>query len=411
MSDSLFLPTEIPWKDLKGKELEELLYWLFDAMGAKDLEWRIGGTNSGTADQGRDLELSFYSSSPDGELEKQKWWIEAKGRKKTVEPEPVKSAVQNVSGKRGIDVMVIATNSAFSNPTRDWVKEWQEKHPLPKIKLWERTELENLCSKNPIAVIRVFRHALNTAGKLAVLTTKLWDYATFTDEFTLKELWKERERLEVNFKELVALVACEFANGDIMARSWGMIVDEEKLVESLGNALLNLLFLIFRSEESGVRQQPLIRGMAYLVLVCTTRVGADFTAELLKGVWDQASIKFPDHIRNMALEPIMRAVYGEVRDVCTSDCSRISTQRTLLSKNEVNQYWDRLRVKEGTPERPEPKRILTIEKYDGKCNVGFPLNKEISCPLCDQEEPQENISEVLKVIEAVAKVRCKGSDR
>jgi hypothetical protein len=46
MGDSLFLPTEIPWKDLKGNELEELLYWLFDAMGAKDLGWRIGGTKS-----------------------------------------------------------------------------------------------------------------------------------------------------------------------------------------------------------------------------------------------------------------------------------------------------------------------------------------------------------------------------
>lgn len=93
MPNSLFLPTEIPWKDLKGKELEELLYWLFDAMGAKDLEWRIGGVNSGTADQGRDLELSFYTSSPDGELVKQRWWVEAKGRSGTVEPYDVKNAV------------------------------------------------------------------------------------------------------------------------------------------------------------------------------------------------------------------------------------------------------------------------------------------------------------------------------
>ncbi|MGZ4876690.1 MAG: hypothetical protein ACXVIO_00695, partial [Candidatus Angelobacter sp.] len=229
----------------------------------------------------------------------------------------------------------------------------------------------------------------------------------FTDEFTLKELWKERERLKINFKELVALVACEFANGDITARSWGMLVDEEKLVESLAHGLLNLLFLIFRSEESGTRQQPLIRGMAYLVLLCTTRVGADFTSDLLSRVWDQTDVKFPDHIRNMALEPIMRVVHGEVRDVCTSDCSRISTQRTLLSEGEVSQYWDRLRVKEGTPGRQEPKRILTLEKYDGRCNVGFALNKEVSCPLCDQKEPQESISEVLHVIETVAKVRCK----
>ncbi len=68
MADTLFIPTEIPWQDLKGKDLEELLYWLFDAMGAKELEWRIGGSGSGTSDQGRDLELSFYVSTPDGDL-------------------------------------------------------------------------------------------------------------------------------------------------------------------------------------------------------------------------------------------------------------------------------------------------------------------------------------------------------
>ena len=70
MADPLFIPTEIPWSNLKGKDLEELLYWLLDSMGAKDLEWRIGGKGPGTSDQGRDLELSFYTSSPDGDLVK-----------------------------------------------------------------------------------------------------------------------------------------------------------------------------------------------------------------------------------------------------------------------------------------------------------------------------------------------------
>ena len=86
MAADLIIPSQIPWDRIKGKDLEELLYWLFDSMGAKDLEWRVGGKGSGAADQGRDLECSFYVSSPEGELIKQKWWVEAKGRKKTVEP-------------------------------------------------------------------------------------------------------------------------------------------------------------------------------------------------------------------------------------------------------------------------------------------------------------------------------------
>jgi hypothetical protein len=103
----------------------------------------------------------------------------------------------------------------------------------------------------------------------------------------------------------------------------------------------------------------------------------------------------------------MRGIHNEIRDVCTSDCCRVFTQRTVLSESEVRQYWDRLRVKDTITEKQEPERILTLEKHDAKCNVGFRLNAEISCPLCDEDEPQKNISEVLHVIETVAKVRGK----
>ena len=93
----LIIPSKIPWDDIKGKDLEELLYWLFTSMGAKDLEWRIGGKGGGASDQGRDLECSFYTASPEGDLIHQKWWVEAKGRKSTVEPIEVKESVLNVA--------------------------------------------------------------------------------------------------------------------------------------------------------------------------------------------------------------------------------------------------------------------------------------------------------------------------
>ena len=34
------LPPSIPFADLKRRDLEECIYWLSDAMGAKDLEWQ-----------------------------------------------------------------------------------------------------------------------------------------------------------------------------------------------------------------------------------------------------------------------------------------------------------------------------------------------------------------------------------
>jgi len=125
----LIIPSKIPWDRIQGKDLEELLYWLLDEMGAKDLEWRIGGASGGAADQGRDLEAFFYMSSPDGEMVRQKWWVQAKGRSKTVEAKAIKETITTASGIPNVDVILIVTNKQFSNPTRDWFKQWVSINP------------------------------------------------------------------------------------------------------------------------------------------------------------------------------------------------------------------------------------------------------------------------------------------
>ncbi|WP_321920605.1 restriction endonuclease [Paraburkholderia tropica] len=143
------LPTEIPFSELKGKDLEECVYWLLDAMGAKDLEWRIGGAGGGAADGGRDLEAHFFEPDEEGELRPQRWWVECKGRSGTVESQEVKEACNNALAYEGIDRLIIATNTQFSNPTRDWVKEWQRTFSRPRVQLWDRAHLERYLSRHP----------------------------------------------------------------------------------------------------------------------------------------------------------------------------------------------------------------------------------------------------------------------
>jgi hypothetical protein len=58
------LPASIPFATLKRRDLEECVYWLLDAMGAKDLEWRTGGSGDGAADGGRDLEAHLGRWAP-----------------------------------------------------------------------------------------------------------------------------------------------------------------------------------------------------------------------------------------------------------------------------------------------------------------------------------------------------------
>src|SRR5262245_1319469 len=107
MPSELVLPSQIPLADLRARYLEECLVWLVDSLGGKDLEWRHGGAAGGASDSGRDIEAHFHLTGPDGEVSKQKWWIEAKGRSKTVEPDAVKAAVHNARGKHDLDVLII----------------------------------------------------------------------------------------------------------------------------------------------------------------------------------------------------------------------------------------------------------------------------------------------------------------
>jgi len=406
MAADLIIPSQIPWDRIKGKDLEELLYWLFDSMGAKDLEWRVGGKGSGAADQGRDLECSFYVSSPEGELIKQKWWVEAKGRKKTVEPTEIKESVINASGKRDIDVLVIATNSFFSNPTRDWVREWQVDHPKPIVKLWERTQLENLCSKNPLAVIRLFSEALSPQGKLEVIRSKFWNYANYTDEPTLDDIWKFREKLSITPDTLLALVASEFANGNINKRSWATIVSDEIVVNSLVMALINFFYLLFRANAIGLKQEPFFKACGYLILYLIYRIGAKDTANLLKEAWNTVEDReYPEPVRKIAIQPILTVLLNEIKDVCSEECSRISADKFELTEKEIADYWQRLLPEEG--EIAENDRILIFWANDKPCNVGFKLNKNVNCPLFHCEKPEENLEDILSIIEQIMKEKMK----
>jgi len=404
MKPDLILPSEIPWNDIKGSDLEELLYWLFDSMGAKDLEWRIGGKGAGAADQGRDLELSFFTPSPDGTLIKQIWWVEVKGRSGTVESNEVHQAVLNAAGKINIEVLVIATNTNFSNPTRDWVKEWQQDHPRPIIKLWEKTELENLCSKNPLAVIRLHAKALSPQGKVEVASSKLWDYASFTDEPTLKSIWEKQESINIDERGLFALVASEFANGDIGERSWALIVSDEILIASLCNGLINFLYLAFKANEIGVRQEPIIRAISYLIMVAIQRVESSSVSSILSSVWEAVEDReYPEKVREFILEPVLGTLLTELKDVCTRDCRRVMTDPELLQDSEIKRYWDRLKNKKDAKTQREG--ILTIESYKEPCVVGFAVGKDASCPLCNTERLYSDIDKFINIISQVIRFR------
>lgn len=404
------LPSSIPFESLKGRDLEECVYWLMDSLGAKDLEWRIGGSGGGTADGGRDLEAHFFTPSPDGDMEAQRWWVECKGRSGTVEPDAVKSACVNALAQGDLAYLVIASNSAFSNPTRDWVKEWQAKHPAPKVKLWDKSSLERMLSKHPNAVFRLFSHALSTAGHLEVAREGFWNRFDHAAPKALKSFWAERNALTIGPLERIALIVSEFAHGRIGDRPWGVAGSPADTANALGLAMANLTYLLGRALRSGIDQRPLIRGMAYLMLSALRFYSAENVAEIIdEQLQDGEGTPFPADVRKLLLSPVLNTLVHEMQEVCTADCERFLLGRVSGSAfdSEPEQgYWSRLDPAGRPDEEQEEQSTLWIQRNDAPCKVGFIVGPEQGCPLFGEDLDETRLAALLAVVERVADFRA-----
>jgi hypothetical protein len=103
----------------------------------------------------------------------------------------------------------------------------------------------------------------------------------------------------------------------------------------------------------------------------------------------------PEGVKQTILSRVLLRLRAELGDVCVSDCSRvlqIPSEPVVLDKNEIEVYWDQLRLPPHETAEPHNKKlsnegIFLIESFDAPCKVGFELNQEHYCPLMlDQEE-------------------------
>lgn len=404
------LSASIPFSDLQARDLEECVYWLFDSLGARDLEWRTGGSGGGVADGGRDLEVTFYVPSPDGEMEEERWWVECKGRSGTLEANAVKSAVNGTTAPADLACLVIVTNTTFSNPTRDWVKAWQATHPRPKIKLWDHTTLERQLSRHPDVVLRLFAEALSTSGQLQALRERFWNKLEYTPPNTLRQLWSEREALDIGPLERMALIANEFAHGNIEQRPWGGASEPQDLFNTLQIGFLNLPFLWVRARRNGADDAVLVRSFAYLILATLQLVAANLVAEcVLKLVTKRDGKTVPRYVVEVLLVPILCQLADEMGDVCSADCDRIFGRDRwtfLRQEDPLDSYWQRLE-QNGAPTDDVPQKYVMVEKTIEPCKVGFEVNDKRLCPLFQVDPTVENVAEFLAIIERVSEFRLR----
>jgi hypothetical protein len=398
MTPQLVLPSDIPWRSLKGVDLEECLYWLLADMDAKELDWRKGGLGGGAADQGRDIEAVFARPTPDGEVEIQRWWVEAKGRSGTVEASVVHDAVNRVASRADIDVVIIATNTQFSNPTRDWVREWQKTHPRPFVRLWERETLEKLVIAHPSVVVRLFEDALSLQAKADVAGMRFWSHLHIPTKKERQQFWQSRNDLCLSDSTLLAVIVGDARDSDLEYHSWLALVQDKQLQRLLELVVGKTSYLLAKSED--VNQCAIESASAYVLMVALLRFNVVDILPLFENVTQC----------NTPVQLVRRTRY-ELEEQCRSDCRRFETSGCYKSRFRIGipkSFWARFGPATDE-ERPKAKHVVTsgmaiLEKSTVPCQFGFHVDAEHNCPLRLQAEiTPDKCPDVLTICQAVLK--------
>jgi hypothetical protein len=377
---SLVVPSEIPWAQLTSQALEELLFWLSIELGGRDVQWRTG-SGGPSADGGRDVEATFHVTERDGTLTPRRWWIQAKGRSGTVEAMAVKEAVITASGFADVETVVIATNSAFSNPTRDWVAEFNRGHDRPTAVLWDRNDLESMVVAHPSVLLRVAPEALAPQGMVAAIVARFRTTARVPSEGETRHVWEHLDSVELAPMATMALAAGEREHGSLAQRPWIMRLEDEDVLTICSVGLANLPALIYRAVVLGVGERPLYRLGEHLVSVALARLGQQAVGALLSAPWalvDQGH-EIDDETVAMLREQIYEPVYSGARRhlgcACAEDCRRMlpSCEDDVVGSKAFD-YLTRV------PQAPPDPRMIDIEVYREPCGVGLSLGEDERCP-------------------------------
>ena len=339
---NLVLPSEIPWANLRGEALEELIYWLCDAIGAVDLVWRAGSATGTSRDRGRDVEATFHVEEPGGDFRPERWWLQAKGRTKTLEPSAVKEAANDAQGASGLDVLVVATNSRFSNDTRDWVSEFQALHPRPVIKLWDRSQLERMVTAHPAVVARIAPQALSPQGRLEAASTAFWNRGQWPEVTELDAFWEQRSEREFSPDALLACVVGEASNGRLASHPWGGELDMEDLAVVLVNGLANSGALILRFQAMGRETRGLADGLAHLLACSLVRFSDETVLKFALDPWsymNDSEDLARETLRELLIEPVMGRLLNYFGAACVEDCVRVTADFDQREDGDIRDRW------------------------------------------------------------------------
>lgn len=385
--------TQVIWNEVVGEQLEELLWALVEEMGATEMMWRAGSASGvNAADGGRDIEATFTEPTEDGNVEKRRWWFEAKGRAGTISKDLVTSAAMSALAYSEVDVVAVCTNSVYSNPTLDWVREWNRKFDKPKLYLWDRAQLGILVRRYPLAAARILPEALADSQRLDILLSRFEQLGELPSPVDQDYFWAHRESVR-DHNTLVQLITMfVYGEDDLGSRPWTSLLplDSETAFEVITRAVVILPFRILHKLARPLDAQRVIRCAAHMLVSVINNLDSGQIADIFEdpqitvseGKDQAADDEAVDIWKKEFLPYILSDLQLQLRDVCATDCARIITDSAAFPPAvDAKEYFRRLGW---LP--PKDDRQLIIFHRDVPCVVGFSLGQDEGCPLTGATE-------------------------
>jgi hypothetical protein len=294
----------------------------------------------------------------------------------------------NAAGRTDIDVLVVATNSRFSNPTRDWIEEWARSHPRPLVKLWDRDQLDRLVRRYPTVVARTFPQALDDKERLELLTARFFEFGEGPTEQDLNYFWERRDWLAAQESGIFCRAVAMFLYVEGVPlqriRQWWRLLRVEDTPNALIAVLLDLPRVLFDDDLPRPAEDVRIIASAARVAISCLSLDPE-SAETLLNPWaiveDGENIADDEHNlsgwQEFMLRPVLTFIQGELIDACSDDCNRVIAD----SPHEIEPFgctgfWDAF-FKGTDPDKQVG--TIVIEWDDKPCTVG--LSMASGCPL------------------------------
>lgn len=397
-----------PIDNLRPDEFEKLAFYLLDDMGFKSLEWRKGGEGVSATDGGRDLSGKYAKVEPDDSIIIENWWVEVKHRSNTLKKTTVQSIIINSTARKDVDVIAIFTNNVISNSTLDWIKEFQNTHSKPRVVVWQKHDIERILRKYPKTASLFFLCSLTIPEQRESIKQRFWNNINYPTISEVELFWKNLPSLKWDGSELLPFIVADNAMDGVTKRKWGFAIEEELLREVLLVGLINVPFLVMRSEQQGQSQRPFMRGLEYLLQVALIRLDLDQVVELLLNMFDYAEFSSPPPIDlyKFVLHPLIGNIYSDLLRNCSKDCERYGIITSEHNKLGDAYFQKFAKNTEKDSNDTDPFVLISLNTYECKLNL---VPVEVHCPL--GEDIPENTTEksvltkFLGVIQSVLRKR------